>query len=145
MTADVPALLDVNVLIALTWPQHVHHSRAHDWLSSRPGQWATTPLTEAAFVRLSLNPRLVGATVSAAEALALLERARRQSEHVFVPDDSSLAEPGIDLRRLAGHGQVTDFHLVNLCGKNGMRLATLDGSLVEALEPEDRRHVELLT
>ncbi len=144
MTAEQAALLDVNVLIALTWPQHIHHARAHQWLSASPRSWATTPVTEAAFVRLSMNRSVVGSPVSAPEALGLLDAIRTHPDSVFVPDDSSLAEPVIDLRRLASHSQVTDFHLVNLCAGAGLRLATLDATLVQALEPEDRRHVELL-
>jgi len=141
VTAEADALLDVNVLIALTWPQHVHHQRAHDWLASHPGRVATTPVTESAFVRLSMNPRVVGSPVSAAEALALLDALRAHPDHRFVEDGSSLADPSIDLRRLAGHGQVTDLHLVNLCATAGLRLATLDAALIAALEPEDRRHI----
>ena len=29
------ALLDVNVLVALAWPNHVHHTQAHRWFSAR--------------------------------------------------------------------------------------------------------------
>ncbi len=27
------ALLDVNVIVALAWPNHVHHESAHRWFS----------------------------------------------------------------------------------------------------------------
>jgi uncharacterized protein len=144
VTAEPSRLLDVNVLVALTWPQHIHHRRAHAWLSSYDGQWATTPLTEAALIRLSMNPRVVGTAVTAAEALALLATLRRHPRHRFIEDGSSLAEPAIDLRRLAGHAQVTDLHLVNLCAERGILLATLDAALAEALQPDDRRHLELV-
>ena len=41
----VTPLLDVNVLIALAWPTHVHHETAVDWFTSRSGQpWATTAI-----------------------------------------------------------------------------------------------------
>jgi len=46
-------LLDVNVLIALGWPNHKHHASAHRWFSSiAAGGWATCPLTQCAFVRI---------------------------------------------------------------------------------------------
>ena len=53
----VTALLDVNVLIALAWPNHVHHAAARDWFE-RHGQagWATCTLTEAGFVSSFLQP-----------------------------------------------------------------------------------------
>jgi hypothetical protein len=40
------ALLDVNVLIALGWPDHVHHAAARHWFGqSCSNGWATTPIT----------------------------------------------------------------------------------------------------
>ncbi|MGI9022281.1 MAG: type II toxin-antitoxin system VapC family toxin, partial [Acidimicrobiales bacterium] len=52
-------LLDVNVLIALAWPNHVHHDRARSWFSG-PGSsgWATRPLPQHGFVRVSSHPML---------------------------------------------------------------------------------------
>ena len=36
------ALLDVNVLIALVWPNHVHHEAARAWFTRRRKDgWAT--------------------------------------------------------------------------------------------------------
>lgn len=144
VTDEPVRLLDVNLLVALTWPQHVHHRRAHSWLTQYDGPWATTPLTETALVRLSMNPRVVERTVTGAEALELLARLRRVPAHRFVEDGSSLAQPRIDLRRLAGHAQVSDLHLINLCATAGYRLATLDRGLADALQLPDRRHLELL-
>jgi YVTN family beta-propeller protein len=46
-------LLDVTVLVALAWPNHVHHHSARRWFAHRPGPWATTPVTECGFVRVS--------------------------------------------------------------------------------------------
>ena len=49
------ALPDVNVLIALAWPNHVHHDAARSWFAeSRATGWATCPVTEAGFVRVGL-------------------------------------------------------------------------------------------
>jgi predicted nucleic acid-binding protein len=50
------ALLDVNVLVALFDPDHVHHEIAHDWFAEegRDG-WSTCPLTEAGFIRVLSN------------------------------------------------------------------------------------------
>jgi predicted nucleic acid-binding protein len=55
------ALLDVNLLIALFDPAHVHHEAAHGWFA-RNGKdcWATCPLTENAFVRILSNPAYPG-------------------------------------------------------------------------------------
>ena len=50
-------LLDVNVLIALTWPNYVHHEAAQSWFTNaRTIEWATCSLTEAVFVCISCCP-----------------------------------------------------------------------------------------
>jgi uncharacterized protein len=50
-------LLDVNLLLALTDPMHVHHEQAHRWFASKGDlSWATCPLTENGFVRVASHP-----------------------------------------------------------------------------------------
>lgn len=136
-------LLDVNVLVALAWPNHLHHARAQRWWATIE-RWATTPVTEAALVRLSLNPAVVGRPVAFAEAAALLAAVRQAPGHEFLEDSSSLADPAIDTARIAVAGHVTDAHLVNLCARAGATLATMDAGILSLLAPGDRRHVELL-
>lgn len=138
------ALLDVNVLVALAWPQHLHHSRAHAWLGSHPGKFLTTPITESALIRLSLNRTVTGSDVTPGEVLALVAAVRRHPQHRFLPDDSSLAAPLISMSRLATARQTTDLHLVNLCALHSVVLITLDRRVTEMLEPADRRHVVVL-
>jgi len=139
-----PSLLDLNVLIALAWPQHVHHSRAHSWFAKRESAWMTTPLTEAGFVRLSTNPSVVTERISMADALSLLSRMRGVPGHVFLPDSSSLADPAVSLAAVATSRQVTDAHLVNLAASSGARLATFDRAIQQMLATDDRRHVLVL-
>lgn len=136
-------LLDVNVLVALSWPNHLHHARASAWWSQIEA-WATTPVTEAAFLRLSINPAVVGQGVSFAEASAMLTAIRATPGHVFLDDDSSLARPHFDVSRIATPGQITDAHLVNLAAGSGAVLATLDAGIPSMLSPADRRHVVVL-
>lgn len=144
MSADATHLLDANLLIALAWPNHVHHARAHDWLGGLDGRWATTPMTETAFLRLSTNAAVVGKPLVLSEALDVLQAMRGAAGHVFLPDDTSLADPGIELTRFATSRQVTDAHLVNLCAVRSAVLATLDRGIVDALRPADRRFVVLI-
>ena len=41
------ALPDVNTLIALAWPNHVHHDAARSWfVANRAAGWATCTLAE---------------------------------------------------------------------------------------------------
>ncbi len=134
-------LLDLNVLIALAWPQHVHHARAHAWFDPLTGGWMTTPLTEAGFVRLSTTPAVVTETITMATALRMLAAIRSAPGHAFLPDDSSLAASAIALDSLATPSQVTDAHLVNLAAGAGVVLATLDRGIERMLAPGDRRHL----
>ena len=136
-------LLDVNVLVALTNPSHTHHHLAHEWFA-KVDSWATTALTEAGFVRLMLNPRVTGQQLSTQTVLSTLSQLRAWLGWQFLPDDSSLADPVISTIGLIGHGQVTDFHLVNLAAKNGAVLATFDTAIPAALVGQDKTWVHLI-
>ena len=137
-------LLDLNVLIALAWPQHVHHARAHAWFVSLSGPWMTTPLTEAGFLRLSTNPAVVTERVAMSTALGMLAAMRSVPGHSFLPDQSSLAAPVIALDAVATSRQVTDAHLVNLAAASGALLATLDRGIEQMLSANDRANVVVL-
>ena len=128
----------------LAWPQHIHHTRAHAWFGSLAGSWMTTPVTEAGFVRLSTNPVVVTETIMMATALGMLSAMRSTGSHVFLPDDSSLAAPVIELSALATSREVTDAHLVNLAAASGATLATLDRRIERMLAPADRKFVTVL-
>ena len=46
------ALLDLNVLVALSWLSHIHHEAAHHWFKKeRKYGWATCPITQSGLVR----------------------------------------------------------------------------------------------
>lgn len=65
------ALLDVNVLIALGWPNHVHHAAAQRWFTQFSSNgWATTPITEAGYVRISSNRSVMQVSTTPAIAIA---------------------------------------------------------------------------
>lgn len=69
--------LDANVLIALAGPVHIHHQAARDWfILNRDQRWATCSFTEAAFVRISSNPRVFTSAASVAQALLTLQSIR---------------------------------------------------------------------
>lgn len=138
------AIPDVNVLLALVHPDHVHHQLAHAWFGGTTG-FATTPVTEAGLVRLALDAKVVGqAAATPTAALASLRSLRADPRASFLADDASLAEPWIDLVGLSGHRQVTDLHLVDLAARHAAVLVTFDRALAAALVPDDRGHVRLI-
>jgi toxin-antitoxin system PIN domain toxin len=126
-------LLDVNLLVALAWPSHVHHSLAHRWFRRvHQDGWATCPLTQSGFVRVSSNRRILPEPASVRDAILLLRELVDLPGHVFWSDDTSIARsPGVPLDHLVGHRQITDAHLLCLATARGGRLATLDRKLQE--------------
>ena len=122
------ALLDVNVLLALAWPNHVHHDSAIEWfIENQANGWASCPITENGFIRVSSNPRFTSEAKSPAEAMLQLERMISLEGHEFWSDSFSLTEPGrIERSRLQGHNRVTDAFLLALAIDRGGRLATYD-------------------
>jgi uncharacterized protein len=122
------ALLDVNALVALAWDSHVHHAVMRDWFVMRGADgWATCPITESGFVRVSSNPKVLPHPLSTATAREVLSALRRAPGHRFLGDDVSLADP--DVPPIAGHRQVTDVHLLVLARRAGVRIVTFDAGL----------------
>ena len=122
------ALLDVNLLIALAWPSHVHHAAAQDWFAQRQqAGWATSAVTECGFVRVSSNAAVIPYAVSPAAALGLLDRMVALDGHEFWADDvAGVVGRQLDGTLVVGHRQVTDAHLLALALSRGGVLATLD-------------------
>jgi toxin-antitoxin system PIN domain toxin len=133
------------VLTALTWPNHVHHQRAVAWfVRIREEGWATCPLTEAGFVRVSSNTRVITEARTPGEAIALLRQLRDLPTHTFWNDDVSPVDGDAHpFRRVIGYRQVTDAHLLTLAIRRSGRLATFDRGLVE-LAPDQPAAVELI-
>lgn len=126
-----PALLDVNVLIALFSPDHVHHEIAHDWFSDhlREG-WATCPLTENAFVRLLSHPATGAAGERPSTLVGHLGKFCGSGHHVFWPDSISLRDKKLfNTSFVAGPRQLTDIYLLGLSRKMGGSLATFDRTI----------------
>ena len=121
-----PYLLDTNVLIALAWPNHVHHRETQIWFEEKgAARFRTCPITQTGFVRISSNPAFTPAAVTPGEALALLERVRHLPGHDFWPDDISLND-ALAGKSLTGHRQITDAYLLALASVHGGVLASLD-------------------
>jgi uncharacterized protein len=77
-------LLDVNVLLALAWPNHQFHAAASQRLESSREHWATCALTQLGFIRLSSNPAAVATAKTPAEAARLLSLMVRDPLHVYL-------------------------------------------------------------
>ena len=126
-----PALLDVNVLIALFDPDHVHHELAHDWFAdNRRHGWATCPATESGFLRVLSNPAYGAAVHRLPDLAALLRAFCADSAHQFWTANISLRDETIFNSALfAGHRQITDVYLLGLAKKHGGCLVTFDRNI----------------
>ena len=124
-------LLDVNVLIALAWPNHPFHQRAVTRLTRRePHQWATCLLTQAAFVRLSSNPVVIPDAKSPSEAGDMLGRLVDDPNHVFLEAKTKRLEQLQELlQRCYGANQVNDAFLIWLAASHRASLLTFDSPL----------------
>jgi len=125
------ALLDVNVLVALFDPDHVHHDLAHDWFAGhRRAGWATCPLTENGLIRVLANPAYGGPITRPADLITRLRRFCQSGGHAFWPDTLSLLDGAVfDASLVAGHRQLTDVYLLGLAHTHGGCLATFDRAM----------------
>ena len=139
-------LLDVNVLIALAWPNHVHHAAARAWFEDRREDgWATCLLTEAGFVRVSCNPAVVQHSVTPLDAIMVLNRLTRLGSHDFWPlDESILHLPDSIGARLQGYRQVTDAVLLAAAMQRDGELATFDRGIERLVSEVERSHLRVI-
>jgi toxin-antitoxin system PIN domain toxin len=134
-------LLDANVLIALAWPQHVHHAMAHAWFERIGGQdWASCAATQLAFIRISSNPKLFGGA-SPRAATEMLRRIIALPGHQYWADTQApVNSPLFDAAQFVGHKQVTDLYLLVLTQQHQGVLATLNTGLSQLLPDDESRH-----
>ncbi len=141
------ALLDVNVLVALFDPDHVHHEAAHEWFAANRGAgWATCPLTENGVVRVLSNPAYASTPERPAAIVRRLGAFCSSGKHVFWADEVSLRDSRLFAPTApASHRQVTDVYLLGLAQRKGGRLATFDGSIpLAAVVGATRAHLEII-
>ena len=109
-------LLDTSALLALAWQNHEFHPRATHWLRGVKA-FATCPITQGGFLRLSGNPAL-GYSDGTASAFVSLDSILADERHTFWPDDLSFDASELRRDLIAGHQQVTDRYLVSLARRH---------------------------
>ncbi|MFZ0396204.1 MAG: TA system VapC family ribonuclease toxin [Terracidiphilus sp.] len=139
-------LLDLNVLIALAEPAHVHHHQAHQWFnSSGKSGWGVCPLTEAGFVRVTTNPAFRPLTRSMGQARAILKMLKVHPGYSFWEiDESWVTLTAPFAARISGHLQVTDAYLLGLAIKRNGVLLTFDKAIEKLAGAEFKKHVLVL-
>lgn len=134
-------LLDANALIALGWPTHEHHPRMIRWFRqhARAG-WATTALTQSAFVRILSQPAFSGRSIAVSEVAELLLRNTGHARHRLIPLDFGFADVWAACSGgILGHRQITDAWLLTAAVRNGMKLLTFDAGISHLLASAQER------
>ncbi|HEV7327588.1 MAG TPA: TA system VapC family ribonuclease toxin [Bosea sp. (in: a-proteobacteria)] len=124
-------LLDVNVLIALIDPLHIHHLQAEAWfLREGKADWATCPLTENGTLRIVGDKRYANSPGSPVIVAEVLSRLRDVGQHRFWSDDVSLLDPKLFTpEKFTSAQHITDTYLLALAVKHDGKLATFDKRL----------------
>jgi AbrB family looped-hinge helix DNA binding protein len=110
--ASLTHLLDMNFLVACGWESHGEHIAASRWLS-RVRSFATCPMTEMGFLRVSLSP-VYGASFG--DTMEVLEAITRMRAHRFLRDatraQSLPASSRISLKLLAAQASACVLHSI---------------------------------
>lgn len=135
------ALLDVNVLLALVWTDHVDHARVvrwhRDWL---PNKWVLCPLSEAGFLRLSLNPAFTAGHAAIEILLETMRRLRSQPGCVRIAGGPDPVDPRFEpiWKKVRGHQQVMDALFLSTAVAADIHLATMDKQIRALSDHDDR-------
>jgi hypothetical protein len=136
-------LLDVNVLIALTEPDHVHHKPVMKWFDTSDLDWGLCAFSEAGFLRVSTNPTIHAHSVE--ESTLVLANLANHSGFRYWPITTGWAELAAPFRgRVFGHQQITDAYLLGLAVKEDGVLVTLDRAIKYIAGPEYGDHLLVL-
>ena len=126
------ALLDVNVVIASVFADHVLHVQARKFVEELE-RFHTTPTTQGGFLRFATRPwknerrEEQPPRLTMADAQTKLREFTAAAGRVFLPDDAAFTELG--LRSLHGHRQWTDAYLLHLARRHGLALASLESRM----------------
>lgn len=129
-------LIDINVMLALAWPNHPHHQAAIRWMDARDPRegWATCATIQLGFVRISSQPKFSSHHVTPGAATDMLARWIADPRHVYWQEEQA-GLTGSAFQRLLPtiltHRFVTDGFLVSVASANDGKLATFDRPLAK--------------
>lgn len=138
-------LLDVNLLLALTDPMHVHHQPAHRWFAEKGREaWASCPLTENGFIRIASHPNYPNRPGDVTAVFDIFRRLCEVPGHHFWTEDISILQL-IEPDAIITHAQITDVYLLGLAVHRKGKLATLDKRIPADAVRAGRKALELIT
>jgi hypothetical protein len=143
----VTRLLDVNCLVALAWPNHIHHQRTTAWFGQTArNDWATTPAVQNGFVRISMNRAVTSTAVGFPVAVGVLKQLLAVGSHRTIESvPGPTGWPAWLATRVQGYRQITDASLLACALVNDTVLATLDAALLDLVDRDHRDLVEVIS
>jgi len=132
------ALLDVNVVVAAVFEDHVMHAPARRFVETLE-RFFTTPTTQGGFLRFATRPwknerkEEQPPRLSMANAQAKLREFTQAEGHIFLPDDAPFTD--LSLRSMQGHRQWTDAYLLHLARKHSLAMASLESRMANLDDP----------
>ncbi len=121
-------LPDVNALLALLDPMHVHHDAAHQWYARKsPLRLLLCSHVENGVIRVASQPKYPNSLGASSRVRDVLRDFSRKVNSVACSRDVSLLDNEV-LRRPGAltPSRVADLYLLALAAANGSRFATFD-------------------
>ncbi len=139
-------LLDVNALLALLDPMHVHHEAAHQWYGQRsPMRLLICSHVENGIIRVASQPKYpncLGTSGRVREAIRQFVRQVRAES--CSREVSLLVDEVLLLPDLLTPSRVSDLYLLALAAANNARLATFDQRIPTAAVAGGTEALELI-
>ena len=137
-------LLDINLLLALSDPMHIHHPSAHRWFAEKGRHaWATCPLTENGFIRIASHPNYPNRPGDVTAVFAIFRQLCGAPGHRFWSEDISILQI-LEPDAIITHAQITDVYLLGLAIHKRGKLATLDQRIPVDAVRGGRKAMELI-
>ena len=121
MSAYLP---DVSILLAFAWDSHAEHAKIRVWLTT-VSRFATCPITELGFVRVSMSPAY---SSTFGDAIGVLEALHGLGSASKIDDDFDASK----IPEVRRYKDTTDAYLARLAGAHGLKLATFDEGILKA-------------
>ena len=139
-------LLDVNALLALLDPMHVHHEAAHDWYGQGPQKrQLTCSHVENGVIRVASQPKYPNCLGTSGRVREAVQKFIRQVNADRCDQEATLVDDKVLLRpELLTPSRVSDLYLLALAAANAARLATFDQRIPAAAVAGGSKALEVI-
>ncbi len=139
-------LLDINALLALLDPMHIHHEDAHNWYQTNsPIRLLICPHIENGVIRVASQPRYPNHLGTSATVSENLKQFIQQLEVERCLTDISLLDDKLLLKpSLLTPSSIADLYLLAIASNNNAKLATFDRRINPAAISGGRKALETI-